>query len=303
MLEGEDSRAGKDVFHRQVWELPVNQPRPGRIAPGSYEASFDAILPPTYPSSSETKGGRVTYLVEAKLRRRWSLDVIELQRIWYSATSLSLLPLAQPIMTVGSCAGVWRDALPYSIIIPSETLFLGQLVPVTIRLGPLLANSPVAGQAIRLINPRLRLKQYADLTTSSGNSTAVRKKVVVDLTLAHWPKIAVVEYQNTVLMQLPMLPELVPTTRTTVYSVRHSLNLMVGIAMSGLAGVMKVKGVCVCESICVSIYILSGTRCFLLLNTHVVIFLILFSQGEHHWTSPAIRTHGTTRAGQAGDYR
>lgn len=245
MLEGEDSRAGKDVFHRQVWELPVNQPRPGRIAPGSYEASFDAILPPTYPSSSETKGGRVTYLVEAKLRRRWSLDVIELQRIWYSATSLSLLPLAQPIMTVESCAGVWRDALPYSIIIPSETLFLGQLVPVTIRLGPLLANSPVAGQAIRLINPRLRLKQYADLTTSSGNSTAVRKKVVVDLTLAHWPKIAVVEYQNTVLMQLPTLPELVPTTRMTVYSVRHSLNLMVGIAMSGLAGVMKVKGVCV----------------------------------------------------------
>lgn len=221
----------------------ARQPTQARIAPGSYEASFDATLPPTYPSSSETKGGRVTYLVEAKLRHSWSLDVIELHRIWYSATSLPpLLSLAQPIMTVGSCAGIWRDALPYSIIIPSET-FLGQLVPVTIRLGPLLANSPVAGQAIRLIGPWLRLKQYADLATSSGNSTAVRKKVVVDLTLAHWPKVAVVEYQNTVLMQLPALPELVPTTHTTVYSVRHSLNLMVGIAMSGLASVMKVKGV------------------------------------------------------------
>ncbi|KAF9211354.1 hypothetical protein BGZ59_008202 [Podila verticillata] len=231
---------GKEVFHRQVWELPVNQPKPGRIAPGSYEASFNATLPPTYPSSSETKGGRVTYLVEAKLRRSWSLDMVELREIWYSATSLpSLVSLAQPIMTVGSCAGVWRDALPYSIIIPSETLFLGQLVPVTIRLGPLLANSPVAGQAIRLVDPRLRLKQYAHLATNSGNSTAVRKKVVVDLTLAHWPKVAVVEYQNTVLMQLPTLPELVPTTRTMVYSVRHSLNLMVGIALSGLAGVMK----------------------------------------------------------------
>lgn len=240
--ENEDSIGGKEVFHRQVWELPVNQPKPGRIAPGSYEASFNATLPPTYPSSSETKGGRVTYLVEAKLRRSWSLDMVELREIWYSATSLpSLVSLAQPIMTVGSCAGVWRDALPYSIIIPSETLFLGQLVPVTIRLGPLLANSPVAGQAIRLVDPRLRLKQYAHLATNSGNSTAVRKKVVVDLTLAHWPKVAVVEYQNTVLMQLPTLPELVPTTRTMVYSVRHSLNLMVGIALSGLAGVMKVK--------------------------------------------------------------
>ncbi|KAF9386644.1 hypothetical protein CPC16_007420 [Podila verticillata] len=240
--ENEDSIGGKEVFHRQVWELPVNQSKPGRIAPGSYEASFNATLPPTYPSSSETKGGRVTYLVEAKLRRSWSLDVVELREIWYSATSLpSLVSLAQPIMTVGSCAGVWRDALPYSIIIPSETLFLGQLLPVTIRLGPLLANSPVAGQAIRLIDPRLRLKQYSHLATNSGNSTAVRKKVVIDLTLAHWPKVAVVEYQNTVLMQLPTLPELVPTTRTTVYSVRHSLNLMVGIALSGLAGVMKVK--------------------------------------------------------------
>ncbi|KAG0341824.1 hypothetical protein BG000_007879 [Podila horticola] len=238
--EGEDSRSGRDVFHRQVWELPVKHPRPGRIAPGSYQASFDAILSPTSPSTSETNGGRVTYLVEAKLRRSWSLNLDELQRIWYSATSLPPASV-DPIVTVGSCSGVWRDTLPYSIIIPSEILCLGQLVPVTFRLGPLLASSPMAGQPIRLIGPKLRLKQYAHVATTSGNSTAVRKKVVVDLVLAHWPKNWVVEYQDTVLVQLPTLPDLAPTTETSVYSVRHSLNLAVGIGMNGMVGVMKVK--------------------------------------------------------------
>ncbi|KAF9305600.1 hypothetical protein BGZ74_009644 [Mortierella antarctica] len=238
--EGEDSRSGKDVFHRQVWDLPVNHPKPGRIAPGSYQASFDAILSPTFPSTSETKGGRVTYLVEAKVRRRWDLNVVEFQRIWYSATSLPP-PSIDPITTVGSCAGVWRDTLPYSIIIPAGTLFLGQLVPVTIRLGPLLANSPKAGQQIRLIGPKLQLKQYAHLATNSGGSTEVRKRVVVNLALAHWPKHAVGEYWDTVLVQLPTLPDLAPTTETSVYSVRHSLNLAVGIGMNGMAGVMKVQ--------------------------------------------------------------
>ncbi|KAF9318560.1 hypothetical protein BG003_010997 [Podila horticola] len=238
--EGEDSRSGRDVFHRQVWELPVNHPRPSRIAPGSYQASFDAILSPTSPSTSETNGGRVTYLVEAKLRRSWSLNLVELQRIWYSATSLPPASV-DPIVTVGSCSGVWRDTLPYSIIIPSEILCLGQLVPVTFRLGPLLVSSPMAGQPIRLIGPKLRLKQYAHVATSSGNSTAVRKKVVVDLVLAHWPKNLVFEYQDTVLAQLPTLPDLAPTTETSVYSVRHSLNLAVGIGMNGMVGVMKVK--------------------------------------------------------------
>ncbi|KAG0088280.1 hypothetical protein BGZ93_005509 [Podila epicladia] len=229
--DGEDSLSGKAIFQRQVWELPVNHPKPGRIAPGSYQASFDAILSPTSPSTSETKGGRVTYLAEAKLRRSWSLNVVELQRIWYSATSLPP-PSIDPITTVGSCAGVWRDALPYSIIIPAETLFLGQLVPVTIRLGSLLANSPKAGQQMRLIEPKLQLKQYAHLATNSGVATKLRKKVVVDLILAHWPKHAVGEHQDTVLVQLPTLPDLAPTTETSVYSVRHSLNLAVGIGMT-----------------------------------------------------------------------
>lgn len=100
----------------------------------------------------------------------------------------------------------------------------------------------MAGQPIRLIGPKLRLKQYAHVATSSGNSTAVRKKVVVDLVLAHWPKNLVFEYQDTVLAQLPTLPDLAPTTETSVYSVRHSLNLAVGIGMNGMVGVMKVKG-------------------------------------------------------------
>ncbi|KAF9329095.1 hypothetical protein BG006_007813 [Podila minutissima] len=233
--EGEDSRSGKDVSHRQVWDLSVNHPKPGRIAAGSYQASFDAILSPTFPSTSETKGGRVTYLVEAK-----DLNVVKFQRIWYSATSLPP-PSIGPIMTVGSCAGVWRDTLPYSIIIPAGTLFLGQLVPVTIRLGPLLANSPKAGQQIRLIGLKLQLKQYAHLATNSGDSTEVRKRVVVNLALVHWPKHAVREDRDTVLVQLPTLPDLAPTTETSVYSVRHSLNLAVGIGMNDMAGVMKAK--------------------------------------------------------------
>ncbi|KAF9431177.1 hypothetical protein BGZ94_007628 [Podila epigama] len=238
--DGDDTMTGKEVFCRRQWVLPTNQPQSGRIAPGVYTATFEAVLEPTFPSSSEFKGGRVTYKVEAKLHRKWSLNVVESKRIWYSATKLPPATI-DPVLTVGISSGVWRNALPYSIIFPSDTLFLGQLVPVTIHVGPLLANGATARHELRLLRPRLRLKQYAHLQTSSGNSSTTKKTYVVDLDLSHWPRDAIQGFEDRVLVQLPVLPLMAPTTQTAVYSVRHSLNFMAGVAAKDLSGVMKVK--------------------------------------------------------------
>ncbi|CAO3573249.1 unnamed protein product [Mortierella alpina] len=242
--DGDNSYHGKHVLREERWELAVKK-KPDKIkkiSPGKYETSFEISLPSTLPPSSRNPYGGVSYVLESRLVRHWSLNVTVQKEIWFLPTLLRV-PTDGPSRTMATSAGHWKDALPYSISFPSDVLHLGQTVPVTIRLGRFLPVSPVAGKGYRLVKPRLRLKQYAALKTKGeAPSPHHRKCYVIDMELKHWPQIEVLEFQDTVLLSLPSMPDLTPTTDTPIYAVRHSVNLMLGVVVQGLGGTMKVKG-------------------------------------------------------------
>ncbi|KAF9574554.1 hypothetical protein EC968_006167 [Mortierella alpina] len=242
-MKGDDSYQGKHVVCEERWQLAVKKPdKIKKISPGQYEASFEISLPSTLPPSSHNSYGGVGYVLKARLVRQWSLNVTVHKQIWFLPTLLRA-PTDGPSLTMATSSGHWRDALPYSISFPSDILHVGQTVPVTIRLGRFLQTSRVAGKGYRLSKPVLRLKQYASLkTTGSAPQSHKKKSYVVDMELEHWPRMEVLDFQDTVLLKLPLMPELTPTTDTPVYAVRHSVNLMLGIHVLGLGGTMKVKG-------------------------------------------------------------
>jgi hypothetical protein len=217
-------------------------PTKSKILPGDYEECFEVSLPSTLPSSSLNEHARISYIVTARLIRKWSPDVVETKEIWFLTTVLPQpTPRLQPVPSI--TFGHWRDALPCSIILPSNVLFLGQAVPVTIRLDPFLPTSASAGNPMKFVTARLCLKQYHTLASSNGmHSTFRYKRNILDYDLQHWPRHEVLGFQDTVIMRLPMMPELSPTTETNVCSIRHSINLLVAIAVKGLAGILKFKG-------------------------------------------------------------
>ncbi|KAF9959138.1 hypothetical protein BGZ72_010267 [Mortierella alpina] len=240
--DGDNTYSGKHVMCEERWQLAVNKPdKIRKISPGQYEASFEISLPSTLPPSSSNSYGGVSYILKARLVRYWSLNVTVLKEVWFLPTLLRA-PTQGPTLTMATSAGLWKNALPYSITFPSDVLHLGQTVPVRIRLEKFLPTSQVAGRGYKLFKPMLRLKQYASLKTKAEAETAhLRKVSVVEMQLRHWPQTEVLEFQDTVLLTLPMMPNLTPTTDTPVYAVRHSVNLMLEILVPGLGGMMKVK--------------------------------------------------------------
>ncbi|KAI8356810.1 hypothetical protein B0O80DRAFT_299686 [Mortierella sp. GBAus27b] len=244
-IDGDNTVTGREPLFEQVFVMDVKQPnKQQRILPGEYEECFEVSLPSTLPSSSQNENARISYIITARLIRKWSLDIVETKEIWFLTTVLpqpTPTRLHQPT-TPSITFGHWKEALPCSIILPSNVLYLGQAVPVTIRLDPFLPNSVAAGRTMRFVSARLGLKQYLTLTSSNGNhSTSRYKRKILDYDLLHWPKHEVPGFHDTVLIQLPMIPDLSPTTETNVCSIRHSINLLVEIAVKGLAGMLKFK--------------------------------------------------------------
>jgi len=260
-LDGSDSYArGEECLIDHAWQLPVIRP-PGQlklISSGRYEGKFKVDLDGSkLPSSSAFKRGKVEYTLEARIIRKWSADIVQKQTIWFLSTTL---PPIQTMPTITTSTGKWKEVLPYTIILPSDALFIGQRVPITFRFGPrasLLSDWKTTGNggnALTILNnggdtfqfvkPRIRLKQYYRLSTMSGNTVAEGYKYnVIDVELTHWPKSKVLDWEDTLLLQLPSIPELSPTTETKVYSVRHSLNLVTGIVgRKDVSGTMKIKG-------------------------------------------------------------
>ncbi|KAG0227498.1 hypothetical protein BGX31_006990 [Mortierella sp. GBA43] len=177
---------GTTLIRGRVFVMDVKQPnKQQRILPGEYEECFEVSLPSTLPSSSQNENARISYIITARLIRKWSLDIVETKEICVAA-----------------------------------------------------------GRTMRFVSARLGLKQYLTLTSSNGNhSTSRYKRKILDYDLLHWPKHEVPGFHDTVLIQLPMIPDLSPTTETNVCSIRHSINLLVEIAVKGLAGMLKFKGI------------------------------------------------------------
>jgi len=107
-------------------QLPVIR-APGQlklISPGRYEGRFEVDLEGSrLPSSSAFKRGKVEYFLEARIIRKWSVDIVQKQTIWFLSTTL---PPIQTTPTIATVTGKWREGLPYFITLPSDVLFIGQ---------------------------------------------------------------------------------------------------------------------------------------------------------------------------------
>ncbi|KAG0051767.1 hypothetical protein BGZ83_003331 [Gryganskiella cystojenkinii] len=260
MVDGsDDSVTGEQTLIDHHWTLAVKRPqgKPTKIAPGRYEGRFEVALDCSkLPSSSTYKRGGIEYTLEARIFRKWSSDLIQTQRIWFLGTTLPAVPSSLG-PTVANITGHWKEKLAYNIILPSDVFFLGQRVPITFRFG--MASKDFSTPMVQFVNPRLRLKQYYRLSTTSGNTTSNKHKHnLIDVEMSHWTSknqdlqrslrkkegtalTTTTDFEDTVLLQLPTFPELSPTVETNVYSVRHSLNLATEVIGKDISGTMKIK--------------------------------------------------------------
>ncbi|KAG0325294.1 hypothetical protein BGZ99_000810 [Dissophora globulifera] len=247
-----------------------------KIAPGRYETLFEFDLPSTLPSSCRYKHnglGMVQYKVVARLRRKWSSDVVVAKDIWFISTlmpppfPLFLPALPSPFHPLSNAPAAaaaaltptfvtrtqavtfanWKDVLPSTIIMPSNVVHFGQVIPVTIRLDPFLSTSKMAGKPLKLAHARLGIKQYAELFAANdeGSKTTKAKRYVTESKLKHWPTQPVSGvFQDTVLVQIPVPrplkePILVPTIASRVMTVQYYLKLKVDIIAKGVSGTMR----------------------------------------------------------------
>ncbi|KAF9437988.1 hypothetical protein BGZ76_010275 [Entomortierella beljakovae] len=228
------------------WFMNVkHSTKPHKLLPGQYEEHFEIQMPHNLPASSITQKAKVVYELEARLIREWSLDVVDTKTIWFSPTDLPSPPAfgyASQIMPSTTTHGSWKGILSCTMTLPSQPIYLGQEVPVRIQIGPALANTIHVGKSFAMLEPKIRLKQYTELASTSGNTVTKRyKDYIIDMKLTNWPKHQVPEYHDMVILKLPMMPVLAPSTDTSVYKIRHSINLLLDVVFSGHSGVMKMK--------------------------------------------------------------
>lgn len=135
---------------------------------------------------------------------------------------------------------VWDDVLPVTCTLPSDTLYQGQIVPLTIRIDPFLENSIYKDQELTIMSALVKMKQYTTLREPRMLDKKMReKKVVFELPVMEgWP-VTSQGFERTVMVELPGARQLAASIETVPVTKTHILKLI----MMVRAGSMEEKEV------------------------------------------------------------
>ncbi|KAG0267362.1 hypothetical protein BG011_006779 [Mortierella polycephala] len=214
----------KEVLKRLAWNIPIAHSRPGEVSAGKTRFDFEALLDPQTPSSIRGRRGWLNYRFTAVLHRRFPRrNIVYKQDVWVYSTCLPAPTLAH-LPIPHTYYGTWESCLPFSCSIPSENIYLGQSVPLTVRFDPFLSSSGQAGQELVVVNSIVKLKQYTRLwhRRNVKNET----KQVLEMPVTHgWPRSAS-GFERTIIVDIPFAPRLSCTTFTKPLQKTHCLKLI-----------------------------------------------------------------------------
>ncbi|KAG0324976.1 hypothetical protein BGZ99_001190 [Dissophora globulifera] len=213
---------GKQTFADQTLKMTLPHPTEGVVQAGEYGYPFQFPIPAmTMPSSFKGTYAWMTYKVKVSLIRSFpSTNVTREQVLWVTNSVLPppLPTLPDAPMTRTVFQGILAKTVPYICIIPSETLYMGQPVPVTIKIMP--SEFPVLVE--RAV---IKMKQYMQLKV--GNADKSIKKEILTVPLDDgWPFADPKGWQRTAVVTMPVAPEIASTLKSPMITMIHTLKLI-----------------------------------------------------------------------------
>ncbi|KAF9431176.1 hypothetical protein BGZ94_007627 [Podila epigama] len=234
----------EQIFYVKKWDLDVTMSRPGVVAKGEYEREVLVALDSTLPSSFQHVFGSMKYTFEARLKKSKGFGITKadwlvsqevlvlnttLPTIYPSMSELHLNDEASlPIVK----HGYWKEALPFSLTIPSRTLHLAQVMQVKVNMEPFLAQSALAGQVLSILGATFILVETRTYRAKFvSDKREVTEKVMTMAVNTGWPQSAT-GWERVIHVSLPSTPALSPTTKTKYIDITHCLHFSMDIQTS-----------------------------------------------------------------------
>ncbi|KAG0324383.1 hypothetical protein BGZ99_001899 [Dissophora globulifera] len=218
---------GRKTYAHEPLKMTLPHAKDGVIKAGEYSLPFQfPIDATTMPSSFKDPFSWMTYKVDVTLTRKFpSADITREQVVWVTH---SLLPPPLPTLPDAPVArtifqGILADTVHYICAIPSERLYMGQSVPVTIKIMP--SEFPV------LVDTAvIKLKQYSTLWVKGVDKSS--KQLVLKMPLDDgWPFADPKGWQRTAIVTMPVAPGITPSLKSPMITKFHTLKLIMQVKM------------------------------------------------------------------------
>ncbi|KAG0000081.1 hypothetical protein BGZ80_010822 [Entomortierella chlamydospora] len=214
---------GRHLYDKKIVQMTLQHTQEGKVSAGKYLCPFYFSIDAMYmPSSFVGTYAWMTYKVRATLVRKFpSVNLVREQVVWVlnSALPRPERPLIDTPTQMTRYKGVLMKTVPYICIIPSNVIYLGQQVPITIKILP--AESPV-----QVMSGVIKLKQYTTLNVRGGEKS--NKKELLNVTLKDgWPQAeARNSWQRTIVVPIPGFPQVTPSISSPMITKSHILKLI-----------------------------------------------------------------------------
>ncbi|KAF9438538.1 hypothetical protein BGZ76_007069 [Entomortierella beljakovae] len=214
---------GTFLYDNQHIQMALPHSKPGKVTAGKYLCPFSfTVDSKNCPSSFTGTYGWLTYRVKVTLVRSFpSINVVREQKIWVLN---SVLPkptkaLADATPKFTAFKGTVGTTIPYICLIPSDILYVGQQVPITIKL----LNSTIN---VRVVSAVIKLKQYTTLKVKSGKKDSTKEIMTIDVS-GGWPEPqAKKNWQRTIVVPMPTPPKVTPSMSSNMITKAHNLKLI-----------------------------------------------------------------------------
>ncbi|KAF9114795.1 hypothetical protein BGX27_009829 [Mortierella sp. AM989] len=232
-------------FQKKRWTIDLNKPKVGKVAAGKYEKLVTATIDPLWPSSGSTvphmKGyGWIRYQFVASFTKISAVApytiLSDSKEVWVMNSTLPSStesksgqgsPLYQQPFSVQAA---WKKStLPVSLTIPSDTLSMAQIVPITVKMNPFNKGTKNYGKAIIISEAHFALREKVIGRGNAMPETFINTRDIITVPIKDgWPEI-VGPWERTVNLTMPMSPSVVASMKSKYMDVSHSLVLVMKI--------------------------------------------------------------------------
>ncbi|KAF9192804.1 hypothetical protein BGZ51_004789 [Haplosporangium sp. Z 767] len=219
---------GQYIFDECQLTMDLSSSKPGMVLAGEYACAFEfPIHPRKMPSSSIGKNGSVTYKVRATLHRGFpSTNIVQEQIVWVMNSRLpppDKLLLESPV-NMKQFKAKFLDKVPYVCTIPSDVLFLGQQVPITIKVQ-------ATEHRVQVVRAVIQLREYTTLIIKSDRKHDSKDILNIELNDG-WPQAeAHQSWKRSIVVPFPGAPQLTPTLKSSIIEKSHKLKLIMAVKM------------------------------------------------------------------------
>ncbi|KAG0369322.1 hypothetical protein BC939DRAFT_507024 [Gamsiella multidivaricata] len=218
-------------LQEKSWDVKLNRIDAKTISPGVTRYNFEVQLDSELPPSIEGKRGWFHYRFKAHIRRDFPRrDMAVKQLVWVYSSSIRANEQIQPKVY----SSILNDIVPFTCTLPSNVLYQGQIVPLTVLFEPFRENSIHKGQELIVVGAAVKLKQYTTLAErrklknkSLGTSRKKEKKVVIHLPVAaeEWPQTSQ-GFTKTIMVEPPGARQLAASIETEPLIKTYCLKLI-----------------------------------------------------------------------------